>query len=238
MYDLHAQQHCPPNTDRYYLQAGDTLYGLARRYGTTVAAIEAANPGLDPNALQIGWNICIPRQPVYPSCPGGTYYTVRRGDTMYAIAARHNITLNDLIAANPSANPNTLAIGQVLCIPSAAPVPPPVTACPTGYTAYTVVAGDTMYGIAVRYGIDLNALIAANPSANPNALVIGQTLCLPPATAPAVCPSGSTAYPVAAGDTMYAIALRYGKDLNALIAANPTIDPNNLQAGQTICIPS
>jgi LysM repeat protein len=174
MEDLYIQQTCPPNTVRYQIQAGDTLYGLARRYGTTVAAIIAVNPGLDPNSLQIGRLICIPRQPVYPSCPAGNYYVIRQGDTLYAISRRSNVSVNDLIAANPGINPNALVIGQVICIPAATS-----TICPTGSVPYTIKAGDTMYNIAVKHRIDPYAVLKANPTVDPNSLQIGQVICLP-----------------------------------------------------------
>ncbi|MGE5527568.1 MAG: LysM peptidoglycan-binding domain-containing protein, partial [Patescibacteria group bacterium] len=60
---------CPGGTV-YTIQAGDTLFALAARFGTTVQAILAANPGLDPNRLMIGQQICIP-VPAPPTCPGG-----------------------------------------------------------------------------------------------------------------------------------------------------------------------
>ena len=70
---------CPSGSFSYTIRSGDTLYLLAIRYNTTVEAIMAANPGINPNNLQIGQVICIPRggTPV-PPCDG-FYYTVRPG---------------------------------------------------------------------------------------------------------------------------------------------------------------
>lgn len=167
---------CPPNTVRHTVKAGDTFYALARKYGTTVADIEALNPGIDPKNLQIGSMICVPLQPMYPACPKGDYYVVQRGDTMYGIAQRYGVPLNDLIKANPQVlNPNVLAIGQVLCIP-----PEPTTVrCPPNSYHYRIVPGDTMYGIARRYGVDVNALMKMNSGLDPNKLEPGTIICIP-----------------------------------------------------------
>ena len=167
---------CPPNTVAYTIVAGDTLFALARRFNTTVAAIISANPGIDPNSLRIGQIICIPRQQTYPPCPEGNYYTVRAGDTFFSIAARFNVSVNDLMEANPGVDPRRLMIGQVICIPLATP---PVT-CPPGYRVHIVNAGETMFTLARRYGVSVQSIINANPGINPNFILIGQRLCIPP----------------------------------------------------------
>ena len=108
---------CPAGTFAYTIRAGDTYFSLARRFGTTVEAIQRANPGIDPDRLQIGQIICIPGTGE-PPCPSGTTpYTIRAGDTYFSIARRAGITVDDLIRANPGVDPDRLIIGQIICVP-------------------------------------------------------------------------------------------------------------------------
>lgn len=193
--------------------------------------------------------------PQAPACPNGQLYTIARGDTLFLLAQRFNITLEAIRAANPQiSNPNVLVIGQQICIPrpGVPPAPPPEPeplplppACPEG-RLHTVAPGETLFSIANRYGQSLSRVIAANPQlTDPNALAVGQVICIPipGAGIPDVPPEppacrGGTIVTVAAGETMSAIALRYGIGLQQLIAANPqVIDPNILLAGQKLCVP-
>ncbi len=167
---------CPPGTVIYRIQAGDTYYSLAGLYNTSVAAIVSANPTVDPNRLRIGQAICLPaRQPEYPSCPEGNYYTIQAGDTFYAIATRYGISVDDLREANPYVDPDRLRVGQMICIPLAVA---PVT-CPTGTISYTIQAGDTFYSLARKFRVSLDAMLQVNPGINPDALLIGQKICIP-----------------------------------------------------------
>ncbi|MGI9862552.1 SafA/ExsA family spore coat assembly protein [Moorella naiadis] len=112
-------------------------------------------------------------------------------------------------------------------------VPP----CPNGFL-YTVQSGDTMYFIAQRFGVSLEALIAANPQvADPNLIYPGQVLCIPAKPSPASCPNGFI-YIVQPGDTLNGIASMFGTTVEQILAANPQItNPNLIYPGQRICIP-
>ncbi|MGE5583213.1 MAG: LysM peptidoglycan-binding domain-containing protein [Bacillota bacterium] len=170
-----------------------------------------------------------------PACPNGQLYTVKSGDTMFFIAKRFNISLQDLIAANPQiSDPNTIFPGQVICVPVSAPT----VTCPNGQV-YRVVRGDTMYEIAKRFRITLEALIAANPQVkDPNLIFPGQELCIPLPPGPVPCPNGQL-YTVRSGDTLFDIARANNITLASLIMANPQIsDPNLIFPGQVICIPA
>lgn len=100
-------------------------------------------------------------------------YTVKAGDTLYNIANRVGSSVEELVRVNGLTRPNDLAIGQNLFIPIGH----------NSSNTYTVAKGDTMFLIAQKLGVSLNALISANPQIlNPNAIQIGQVINIPSST--------------------------------------------------------
>jgi LysM repeat protein len=121
------------------VQWGDTLSGIAATCGTTVEAIQAANPGLGWWAYA-GQVLCIPTG--YASAPvsyplyGGTY-VVQRGDTLGKIAASRGVSWRDILAVNPQIwNPSLIYTGQVINLPVGVSVPPPVYNPPPKHPNY------------------------------------------------------------------------------------------------------
>ncbi len=108
----------------YTVQRGDTLYSIARRYGTTVQAIAQANGILNPSRIYAGQVLCIPSGWAPPPLTGG-YYIVQRGDTLYSIALRYGTSVWAIVMANNISNPSLIYPGQALLIPGLAPPPPP-----------------------------------------------------------------------------------------------------------------
>jgi LysM repeat protein len=214
----------------YVVQPGDTLSAIAARFGVSVQALITANNLANPNLIYVGQRLTIPGvggtpaptsppgTPAPTSVPGaGTRYTVQRGDTLFQIAVRFNTTVAAIMAANALTNPNLIFAGQVLVIPGAGGATPVPTAGPTGTAAppaptatpapgggtYVVQRGDTLSAIAVRFGVTLQALMAANGIVNPNLIYVGQVLTIPggstpatpaPGTATTVPPAGSGAF--------------------------------------------
>ncbi|MBS2028524.1 MAG: LysM peptidoglycan-binding domain-containing protein [Deltaproteobacteria bacterium] len=186
----------------YRIESGDTLSGIASRFGVSLGALEAANPQIsNPNLIYAGESLNIPGSSDSFSAaptPSGSY-TVRSGDTMSGIAGRLGISLTALERANPQVtNPNYIYVGQRLNLPggsSAAPSAPSPAPSSSGSGTYTVRGGDTMSGIASRYGVSLGALEAANPQvANPNYIYVGEQLNLPggaSSSAPVSAPTSS-----------------------------------------------
>lgn len=219
----------------YVVQPGDTLFIIARRFGVTVAAILANNPQIfDPNLIFPGQIIGIPIPGPPPPPVAGITYIIRPGDTLFAIARRFGVSLAALINANPQiVNPDLIFPGTFIFVPS--PLVPPI---PPPSFSYLVQVGDTLFLIARRFRVSLNALIAANPEiVNPNLIFPGQVIRIPTEPLPPP-PSGSSVYIVQPGDTLSVIARQFRISLGALIAANPQIlDPNLIFPGQFIIIP-
>ncbi|KAH6722921.1 hypothetical protein BKA61DRAFT_648166 [Leptodontidium sp. MPI-SDFR-AT-0119] len=233
------------NASTYTIKAGDTLSTIASNSETTVAALQQANPGINPNNLQVGQVIQLPQ--------AASRYTVQAGDTFTSIAEKLGTTVAALQAANPGVNSNNLQIGAQLVIPSSttptqpappAPAPQPQPA-PSG--KYTIQSGDTFTTIAAKLGTSVTALQAANPGINPNALQIGVQISVPTASTPAPTPTPVPTQPspapggkytIQSGDTYGSIAAKLGTTVAAIQAANPGVNPNTLQVGSQINIPS
>ena len=110
----------PPSRPKFFyiVRRGDTLYAIARRFGTTVAAVARLNGLVNPSLIYVGQRLKIPgRRPVPrpPRC--GVWYTVRRCDTVSALALRYGTTVWAIVSANKLPNPNRIYVGQRLYIP-------------------------------------------------------------------------------------------------------------------------
>lgn len=131
---------------------------------------------------------------------------------------------------------------------------------------HTVEAGETLYGISQKYGVDYRRLMMLNGIKNPNNIFAGQEICIPRNTVPNYNapvdnpgvqqpspkpndplnhpnPACTTDRPlrfhiIAPGDTLYGISRQYGVRLSQLMMCNPEIDPYNLQIGTRLTIPA
>ena len=154
-------------------------------------------------------------------------YTVKSGDSLWAIAKRYGITVDELKRAN-NLTSNTLSIGQKLTIPSKETLTPS-----QDYTLYTVKSGDNLYSIARRYGLTMNELMEYN-NLGTTLLSIGQVLKIP--TKQTITPSETT-YVVKSGDSLYSIARKYNTTVKDLMKYN-NLTSNLLSIGQTLKIPT
>ena len=112
-------------------------------------------------------------------------YVVRPGDTLSGIAGQFGVSVDSLAYANGITDPNRVFAGQQLAIPGAAPAP----AAAAAGVQHVVVAGETLSGIAARYGSTVAAIVSANGIADPNHVRIGTRLTIPRAAAPSGLPA-------------------------------------------------
>lgn len=106
--------------------AGDTLYRIARKYGVDYGRLMALNGITNPYNLPVGTEICIPPIPGSPGSGCSAYYVIREGDTLYSIARKFGVALEDLMGANAELDPYNMHIGTKICIPpkTNTPMPP------------------------------------------------------------------------------------------------------------------
>lgn len=183
----------------YGVQAGDTLYGIATRFGMSVGDLMIANELTGSVSLTIGQGLRIPGQaPVGTEVAAATstaetgnasanlsgMHRIVRGETLYSIARQYNVSVADISAANGISDPSGLAIGQTLIIPGQetfAPTAPAPTSAPAVNVpqSHTVVAGQTLYAISRQYDVSVPDIRAQNGLSDASPIFIGQVLQIP-----------------------------------------------------------
>jgi LysM repeat protein len=197
----------------YKVRSGDTVSGIAGKYGLSTASVLALNG--------LSWKSLI--------FPGQVLKLTKTTTTTTAPAS------------TPTAPAQTTA----------------TTTASTGTTKYTIKAGDTVTTIAKKFGVTVTAVLAANDLKVTSIIYTGRTLIIPspsssstatpPATQPASTPTapaqtttttGTTKYTIKAGDTVTAIAKKFGVTVAALLAANNLETSSIIYTGHTLIIPS
>lgn len=202
------------NKNTYTVKSGDTLYSIARKYNISVDKLKEAND-LSNNILSIGQVLIIPTEQV-----DYILYTVKSGDTLYAIARNYGITMQELMDFN-NLGSTLLSVGQTLKIPVALE-----EEISPSETTYTVKSGDSLYSIAKKYNTSVSELMNYN-NLTSNLLSIGQVLRIPN--------SNEITYTVKSGDTLYSIANKYNTTVNSIKNKN-NLTSNTLSIGQILKI--
>lgn len=146
-----------------YVRAGDTLWAIAREYGTTVEAIARENRIVDPNRIFAGERLRI-TLPARGS--GEEIYNVRRGDTPISIAVKFGVTLSALEDRNGLERGETIYAGDKLSIPGAR----------MSGEFYVVRPGDTLFYISRRTGVPIRTLVGINRIKDPDLIYAGEHL--------------------------------------------------------------
>ena len=202
----------------YIVKKGDTMYSIANQYGMTVNELKSLN-NLTNDTLSIGQKLVV------SAGNAGTLdtYTVKAGDTLYSIANQFGFTVNELKQLN-NLSSDILSIGQVLNVSDSG------GSSNVPSNTYIVKSGDSLYSIARKYGITVDALKSANGKSS-NLLSIGEVLVIPISSS-----SNSKTYVVKSGDSLWKIATSYGTSVNAIKQVNG-LSSDVLSIGQVLIIP-
>ena len=159
----------------YTVQPGDTLYNIARMYGSSLQAIIDANNITNPDLIYPGSVILIPVEEEYlETPPGSLIYTVQPGDTLYIISLLFKVSIRRILELNNIPDPSLIFPGMKIILPQEAlnPFEPLVQ----GIIRYTVLPGDTIYKIAARFGTPTQSILDSNPGLDPQRLVPGMVI--------------------------------------------------------------
>lgn len=162
------------SSSTYTVKAGDCLSKIGSNLGVSWKDIANVNGIASPYVIYVGQVLTIPGKSYTPQpapSQSGTTYIVKAGDTLSAIAAKYGTTYQKIAADNGIANPNFIQPGQVLKIDGGSTT----TTNNTG-REYIVKSGDTLSGIASRYGTTYQKIAKDNNIANPNIIHPGQKL--------------------------------------------------------------
>lgn len=161
------------------------------------------------------------------------YYTVKRGDTLSAIASRYGTTVQEIAQINGIQNVNLIYPGQILRITTNSNNHGSETNS-TGKTYYTIKRGDTLWGISRRYGVSIQNIISWNNIQNPNLIYPGQRLILYGNYSSSS--SNTVYYTVQRGDTLWGIARRYRTCPKRIARINGIRNANLIYPGQVLKI--
>ena len=243
----------------YTVKAGDTLYGISRKFGMSLSQLVSANGISTSSLIQPGQTLrvvggesasTVVKTNTASTRTSGGNYIVQPGDTLYSIARRSGMSLNTLLSINGLSQSSVIFPGQSLTVGQSdgrtvsAGYMPSKTTSTSG--TYTVQAGDTLYSIARRSGVSLNTLLSINGLSQSSVIHPGQTLSVSGSASQATATqvsyqsagstSGNGTYTVKAGDTLYRIAYNHGISLTTLLSINGLSETSTIRPGQQLVV--
>jgi len=152
-------------------------------------------------------------------------YTVKKGDTLSEIAKEYGTTVDKIATLNNISNTNLIYVGQYLVIPTTS------NANVSTATTYTVKNGDTLSGIANKFGTTYQKLAEINGISNPNKIYAGQVLKITGNSS-----NITKTYTVKSGDNLTKIAKQFNTTVDSLVSKNGIKDKNKIYVGQVLKI--
>jgi LysM repeat protein len=229
----------------YTVERGDTLGKIAREHGISLADLVEANDITNPNLIHIGQVLIVPGE----EGESEVIHIVARGETLGKIARKYGSSVSALAERNGISRPNLIRIGQNLIVSGSASAgssgessdgdgaEAPSAGTPHSGT-HVIQRGETIESIAADHGVTVEQIARANGILN-RVIFTGYTLLLDgPGYVAEGSGTGETSYIVKRGDRLGDIASRHGTTISRLSSANNISNPNLIQVGQVLIVPT
>lgn len=205
----------------YTIKPGDTLSEIAYNHGVSIERLRQLNNIANTDRIIAGAVLTIAGE--IKNTTLGRQYTMKPGDALSVLAANNNLTLAQLLAANPQIkNPDRVQAGQIVNVPGK----------PAAYNrTHTVKAGETLSGIAAKYNTTVRALVLANGITNPDRVNAGDVLKL---SGPAA--TGKIYHTVQPGESVSYLSNYYGVSEQQIVRFNNLKNKNMIYADQKLRI--
>lgn len=214
-------KYVPVSGSNYYVvKKGDSLWSIARANGLTVDELKSLN-NLSSNVLHVGDTLLISSADSTGDDGNDNYYVVNSGDTLWSIARKYNLSVNELKALN-NLGSNVLSVGQRLIVGK------------ESSNDYVVSAGDTLWAIARKFNVSVDDIKALN-NLSSNNLSIGMTLKIPLYSNKQN--EETNVYVVKSGDSLWSIARMFNSTVDEIKSLNG-LKSNVLRIGQRLVVPS
>lgn len=213
------------NKEIYIVKRGDTLYSIARDNNISVAELKNIN-NITNNTIYVGQELYL-KNKIVEEKPNENddIYVVKKGDTLYSISKKLNISINTLKALN-KLNTNEIYVGQQLILSNDKNT--------EEYDVYTVKKGDSLWSISKKYDISVKELIELN-NLNNLTLQINQKLKVPKTIIIEPEENDTEIYIVEKNDTLWSISRKFNISVNELKELN-NLTNNLLSIGQELKI--
>ena len=214
-------KYVPVSGSNYYVvKKGDSLWSIARANGLTVDELKSLN-NLSSNVLHVGDTLLISSADSTGDDGNDNYYVVKSGDTLWSIARKYNLSVNELKALN-NLSSNVLSVGQRLIVGK------------ESSNDYVVSAGDTLWAIARKFNVSVDDIKALN-NLSSNNLSIGMILKIPLYSNKQN--EETNVYVVKSGDSLWSIARMFNSTVDEIKSLN-SLKSNVLKIGQRLVVPS
>lgn len=244
------------------VEQGQTLYFISRKYDVSVDKLIELNPGCD-QQLVVGSNIRVPSDisaasvPVQSDAQAGDnraektkqdenylFHTVQAGETLYRIAQIYQVSVSNILSANPVLDGNALGVGSKVRIPKNIEAKGGKHSENPGFVFHVVEAGETLFSISQKYGRSPMEIKLVNNDLNtvPVSMIvlsIGQELRIPREKLNLQLNQKSLfiKHEVKKKETFYGITKTYGVDVDVLKLVNPSMDFLSIRKGDELVVP-